>query len=200
MKNKKKKNINKLVYKRLRLRATAISSLSAGIDENWKGAPRSFSWLLTACLQDLQLLDSFFGNSNTVTVSQVVWRPSYDKRMSSFGSLALFLYPCLRPELDQLAQALLAWSLVLVDDFPCSLRSWRDCCARSTLLGGGADTWNTSSEWRRSWRRRLLPIFTRFRRQKNYSTCTLIPPATQIFLSFERPSRLMKWWYYVKVV
>ena len=83
MKNKKKKNINKLVYKRLRLRTTAISSLSAGTDENWKGAPRSFSWLLTACLRDLQLLDSFFGNSNTVTVSQVVGRPSYDKRMSS---------------------------------------------------------------------------------------------------------------------
>lgn len=73
------------------------------------------------------MLDGFFGNSNTVTVSQVVWRPSYDKRMSSFGSLAPFLYPCLQPELDQLAQALLAWSLVLVDDFPCSLRSWRDC-------------------------------------------------------------------------
>lgn len=135
MRNKKKKRkINKLLYKRLRLRATAISGWSTGTEENWKGAPRSFSWLLTACLQDLYLLDSFFGNSNTVTVSQVVWRPSYDKRMSSFGSRTPFLYPCLQPELNQLAQGLLAWSLALVDDFPCSLRSWWDCCARSTFL------------------------------------------------------------------
>ena len=38
----------------------------------------------------------------------IVWRSSYDKRMSSFGSLALFLYPSLQPELDQLTQGLLA--------------------------------------------------------------------------------------------
>lgn len=77
------------------------------------------------------MLDSFFGHSNTVTVSQVVGRPSYDKRMSS---LPFSIYPCLQPELDQLAQGLLAWSLALVDDFPCILRSWRDCCALSTFL------------------------------------------------------------------
>ena len=178
MKNKKKKNINKLVYKRLRLLATVISSLSAGTDENWKGAPRSFSWLLTACLQDLQLLDSFFGNSNTVTVSQVVGRPSYDKRMSSLPFSILVFSLNSTNLLKRCWHGVWFWWTI----FPVA-------CAAGGIVVPAVLFWRRSRHVKHVKRVANLHAVSS---PKNYSTCPLIPPATQIFLSFERPSRLMK--------
>ena len=192
MKNKKKKNINKLVYKRLRLLATVISSLSAGTDENWKGAPRSFSWLLTACLQDLQLLDSFFGNSNTVTVSQVVGRPSYDKRMSSLPFSILVFSLNSTNLLKGCWHGVWLWWTI----FPIA-------CAAGGIVVPGVLFWRRSRHVKRVATVVATPTTPNLHAissPKNYSTCPLIPPATKIFLSFERPSSLMKWWYYVKVV
>ena len=174
MKNKKKKNINKLVYKRLRLRATAISSLSAGTDENWKGAPRSFSRIAFRLFGDQVTTNEWVLSARSLPFSILVF---------SLNSTNL-LKGCWHG-------VWLWWTI-----FPVA-------CAAGGIVVPGVLFWRRSRHVKRVATVVATPTTPNLHAissPKNYSTCPLIPPATKIFLSFERPSSLMKWWYYVKVV